>query len=389
MIHSFKMAGIVCVISSQNTRKDVILLFINLFTDIIASNLWLFRLLGSLAIFLIFWCFKAVITKLIVRILDRLINRKRQIADHNTLSFVLTPLKTLIAASGIYLALLNLDVSAGFDAFLLKVYRIAFIVVVTWILLRLCECTSDSLFHFNRKLDEQLDMSFDKTIITLMKKIVKVLILIVSAIAILSETGINVTTVITGIGLGGLTFALAAQDTAQNLFGGLVILFDKPFSVDDWISTSSIEGIVEDINLRSTRIRTFPNSLVVVPNSSLVSSPITNWSKMNKRRASFSIGLTYDTSKEKMEICVARITEMVNQNPEVIPEDTVVRFDTFADSSLNISLVFFTRPTGYADFQRIKEAVNYGIMQIVEEEGLSFAFPTQTLYLQPQENTPQ
>lgn len=102
---------------------------------------------------------------------------------------------------------------------------------------------------------------------------------------------------------------------------------------------------------------------------------------MNKRRASFSIGLTYDTPKEKMETCVSRITEMVNQNPEIIPEDTVIRFNSFKDSSLEISLVFFTRPTSFSDFQRIKETVNYGIMQIVEEEGLSFAFPTQTLYV--------
>lgn len=134
---------------------------------------------------------------------------------------------------------------------------------------------------------------------TFLKKIVKVLIFTVSGIAILSETGTNVTTIITGIGLGGLTFALAAQDTAQNLFGGMVILFDRPFAVDDWISTPDIEGVVEDITFRSTRIRTFPNALVIVPNSSLVSSPITNWSRMNKRRASFSIGLTYDTPKEK------------------------------------------------------------------------------------------
>ena len=102
--------------------------------------------------------------------------------------------------------------------------------------------------------------------------------IVLAAIAILSETGTNVTTIITGLGLGGLTFALAAQDTAQNLFGGLVILLDKPFAVDDWISTPNIEGVVEDITFRSTRIRTFPNALVVVPNSSLVSSPITNWS---------------------------------------------------------------------------------------------------------------
>ena len=102
---------------------------------------------------------------------------------------------------------------------------------------------------------------------------------------------------------------------------------------------------------------------------------------MNKRRATFSIGLTYNTTKEQMERCVARITEMVNSNPEIMAKDTVIRFNSFQDSSLEISLVFFTEPTGFADFQRIKEQVNYGIMQIVEEEGAEFAFPTQTLYI--------
>ncbi len=354
---------------------------ITLISDIIASNLFLFRFLGSILIFLLFWCGKTPITKLTVKLLNKLLNRRRQIADHSTLTFVLAPLKTLLAVSGIYLALANLHPSPSISLFLLKLYRISFIIILTWSLLRLCDCASDSLFLFRNKLDEQLDVTLNKTLMTLLKKVIKILVIVISSIAILSETGTNVTTIITGIGLGGLTFALAAQDTAQNLFGGLVILLDKPFSVDDWISTSSIEGVVEDINFRSTRIRTFPNSLVVVPNSTLVSSPITNWSKMNKRRASFSIGLTYDTPKDKLEHCISRITEMVNSNPEVIPNDTVIRFNSFQDSSLEISLVFFTAATSFSDFQRIKETVNFGIMQIVEEEGLNFAFPTQTLYI--------
>ena len=349
----------------------------------VGHNILLFRILGSILIFILFWTLKSPVTKLIIKLLDKLLNRKRQIADHSTLTFVLTPLKSFFAASGIYLALVNLNPSAGMEHFLLKVYRISVIIIVTWILLRLCDCASDSFFRFGNKLDEQLDVNLNKTLMTFLKKALKVLLIVLAAIAILSETGTNVTTIITGLGLGGLTFALAAQDTAQNLFGGLVILLDKPFAVDDWISTPNIEGVVEDITFRSTRIRTFPNALVIVPNSSLVSSPITNWSRMNKRRATFSIGLTYDTPKEKMEECVARITEMVNSNEEILANDTVIRFNSFQDSSLEISLMYFTKPTSFSDFQRIKEQVNYGIMQIVEDLGLSFAFPTQTLYVHP------
>lgn len=183
---------------------------LTLISDIIASNLFLFRVLASVLIFLVFWIFKSSVTKGIVKVLEKLLNRKRQIADHSTLTFVLTPLKSLLAVSGLYFALINLHLPAGFNQFLLKAYRISFIIVITWILLRLCDCASSSFFQFSSKLDEHLDVNLNKTLMTFLKKIVKVLIFTVSGIAILSETGTNVTTIITGIGLGGLTFALAA-----------------------------------------------------------------------------------------------------------------------------------------------------------------------------------
>ena len=351
-----------------------------LISDVIADNLFLFRVLGSILIFVLFWAFKGTITKAVVNLLTKLLNRSRQIADQSTLRFVLGPLKHFLAISGLYLALMNLHPGAGWSDFFLKVYRIAVIILISIVLLRLCDCASDNLFQpFGKQ--EELENRLNKTLMTLLKKAAKVLILIIAGIAVLSETGINVATLITGIGLGGLTIALAAQDTAQNLFGGLVILLDKPFQVDDWISTPDIEGVVEDITFRSTRVRTFPNALVVVPNSTLV-SPITNWSRMNKRRASFTVGLTYNTTEAQLQRCIARITEMINQNPEVLADDTVVAFNSFQDSSLEISVLFYTRATSFSAFQKIKEQVNYGIMKIVEEEGASFAFPTQTVYLQ-------
>ena len=354
-----------------------------LISDVIADNLFLFRVLGSILIFVLFWAFKGTITKAVVNLLTKLLNRSRQIADQSTLRFVLGPLKHFLAISGLYLALMNPHPGAGWSDFFLKVYRIAVIVLISIVLLRLCDCASDNLFQpFGKQ--EELENRLNKTLMTLLKKAAKVLILIIAGIAVLSETGINVATLITGIGLGGLTIALAAQDTAQNLFGGLVILLDKPFQVDDWISTPDIEGVVEDITFRSTRVRTFPNALVVVPNSTLVSSPITNWSRMNKRRASFTVGLTYNTQAQ-LQHCIARITEMINQNPEVLADDTVVAFNSFQDSSLEISVLFYTRATSFSAFQKIKEQVNYGIMKIVEEEGASFAFPTQTVHLQREE----
>ena len=170
-----------------------------LIADVIANNILLFRILGSILIFILFWTLKSPVTKLIIKLLDKLLNRKRQIADHSTLTFVLTPLKSFFAASGIYLALVNLNPSAGMEHFLLKVYRISVIIIVTWILLRLCDCASDSFFRFGNKLDEQLDVNLNKTLMTFLKKALKVLLIVLAAIAILSETGTNVTTIITPV----------------------------------------------------------------------------------------------------------------------------------------------------------------------------------------------
>ena len=173
-----------------------------LISDVIADNLFLFRVLGSILIFVLFWAFKGTITKTVVKLLTKLLNRSRQIADQSTLRFVLGPLKHFLAVSGLYLALMNLHPGAGWSDFFLKVYRIAVIILISIVLLRLCDCASDNLFQpFGKQ--EELENRLNKTLMTLLKKAAKVLILIIAGIAVLSETGINVATLITGIGLGG------------------------------------------------------------------------------------------------------------------------------------------------------------------------------------------
>ena len=289
-----------------------------------------------------------------------------------------SPLARMAFYSGLYLALTSLPWAIpGLTKFLFTAYKI-----VTTLLF--CQ----GLYNASEVADLLLascspEIRSNKTLRSLLDTTYKVLVIILGVATCAQIVGFPIGSIVAGAGLVGLTISLAAQESASNLFSGIVILLDKPFSIGDWITVGNVEGEVIDINFRSTRIRTFPNALVIVPNSSLVSSPITNWSRMNKRRATFSIGLTYDTPKEKMEECVARITEMVNSNEEILANDTVIRFNSFQDSSLEISLMYFTKPTSFSDFQRIKEQVNYGIMQIVEDLGLSFAFPTQTLYVHP------
>ncbi len=133
-------------------------------------------------------------------------------------------------------------------------------------------------------------------------------------------------------------------------FGGVVIITDKPFSIGDWIESSSVEGVVEDINFRSTKVRTFAQALVTVPNSVLANEAITNWTKMGRRQISFKLGVTYSTPKEKLDKCITEIREMLKNHSDIHPQTIFVNFDGFNDSSLDIFLYFFTKSTDWGEF---------------------------------------
>ena len=146
-------------------------------------------------------------------------------------------------------------------------------------------------------------------------------------------------------------------------------------------------GIVEDINFRSTKIRTFEQAVVTVPNSTLANEPVTNWSRMDKRRITFNLRLTFDTPRDKIEKCVTDIREMLQNHPAIHPETIFVFFDSYGDSSLNIFLYFFTRTTVWEEYLRVKEDVNLRIMAIMEKEGVSVAFPSTSIYFENELHT--
>jgi MscS family membrane protein len=142
-----------------------------------------------------------------------------------------------------------------------------------------------------------------------------------------------------------------------------------------------VEGVVEDISFRSTRIRTFAQAVVTVPNATLSNEPITNWSKMGKRQITFQLGLQYDTSRAKLETVTRRIEQLLRDHSEVHKETILVRFDNFGASSMNVFIYFFTSTVMWAEFLKVKEDVNFKIMEILEEEEVVIAFPTRTLHI--------
>ena len=208
----------------------------------------------------------------------------------------------------------------------------------------------------------------------------KIIIISISVVVIIGELGYNIGGLITGIGLGGLTFSLAAQNTAANLFAGFSIVSDKPFDVGDYIITPSGEGKVEDITMRSTRIRTLADTVVVLPNSKLVDEPITNCSRLNRRFVDETIGLTFDTDAGKLRNCIEDIKAMLESHEEVSKDRIVVAFAGFSDSSQDIRIIYSVDTTSLDHSLVVREDINFKIKEIVERNGASFAFPSVTVY---------
>jgi len=180
-----------------------------------------------------------------------------------------------------------------------------------------------------------------------------------------------------------LAFALAAKDTAANLFGGLTILADQSLKIGDWVKVGGVEGTVEDIGLRTTKVRTFEKSLIVVPNQTIANSPIENFSRRGQRRIKLRIGVTYDTPRETIQKIVNEITNMLKNHAKIAKDQTLlVRFDDFGDSALGIFIYAFVKSAVWSEYLEAKEDVYLKIMQIVENNNAEFAFPSQSIYIE-------
>lgn len=330
----------------------------------------------SIGILLLFLLFRKLFTKYVFKIILKMSKKTpTEFFTHLFLSFE-HPLRWFFIIIGIYVAANYFPYIEQTNPTFLKVIRSSVIVLITWGLYNL---SSGSSILF-AKINHRISVEIDPILIPFLSKAVRFIIIAISFSIIAQEFDYDVNGFVAGLGLGGLAFALAAKDAIGNLFGGIVIITEKPFSIGDWIMTPSVEGTVEDINFRSTKIRTFAQALVTVPNATLANENITNWSQMGKRRITFYLGVTYDTPKHKLEKTVQRI-KLLLQNHDDIHQDTIfVTFDRYNDNSLDIFLYFFTKTTVWEQYLKVKEEINFAIMEILEDEGVSVAFPSRTLY---------
>lgn len=249
---------------------------------------------------------------------------------------------------------------------------------VAWAAYRLIDILGQYLGQKARRTENK----FDDILVPLVVRSFKVLVVVFGVVFVADTLDINIRAVVAGLGLGGLAFALAAKDTVANLFGSLTIILDRPFQIGDWVIVGSAEGSVESVGIRSTRIRTFYNSLIAVPNSEIVSATIDNMGARRYRRIKMMIGVTYDTPPGKIEAFCEGIRHLIRIHPYTRKDYYHVWFNGFADSSLNILLYCFLETPEWGTELRERHRLLLDIIRLADRLGVSFAFPTRTLYMQ-------
>jgi MscS family membrane protein len=258
------------------------------------------------------------------------------------------------------------------------IFRVCVVADAVWFLFRLVDVASEYLGRLSKRSESTLD----DQLVPLLRKTLKVTVALIGAVTAMTAVGINVTGLVAGLGIGGLAVALGLQDTLANFFGSVFIFIDRPFSIGDHIQLGDVEGTVTEVGFRSTRILTFPKTIVTIPNKTVANATIDNVSERPIRRVLQTIGLKYETTADQMEKAVETIRNIVSSDDGVDPEFIVVKFDEFADFSLNIMVYYFTTATGLVDHKSTKERINLAIMRALDALDLAIAFPTQTVHFE-------
>lgn len=342
------------------------------------------RLLACLAVFLFFLILSRIVrSKTIPWLLHRAEKRTGKAMLVLVRGFS-KPAPVFLWVVGLYIALRSLPVPPSWmllaGPWLAKLMRITLICLLAWGLVG----SSDLAPLLMKNVQGKLDVSMDRTVAAFLNKILKILVLAFAVVMVLGEMNFNVDGLIAGMGLAGLTVSLAAKESATNFFSGLVIIFEKPFALGDWLTVGTIEGTVEDVGFRSTKVRTLDGSLVVVPNTTICSQTLVNGTQRTKRLFRFTLGVTYSTSRAQIEQLLQALREMLAANSEVDPESVTVRMEGFGASSIDILVHCYIMHPDLAGFLQAREALELDIMTLMEQLGIEFAFPSQSVYIEKQ-----
>lgn len=313
------------------------------------------------------------------RVIRFILNKLPDDADQNIATALYKPGRLAIISGGIYLMVqaAPLDVPR-IQTFVQHVMASCVIIAFHWVWYNFFSSTN-YVFSF---LTKKGKWSLDATLGNFISMCLRILVICFCIAAVVSFWGFDISGFVAGLSIGGLAVSLAAKDSLSNIIACCIIMLDHPFRIGDWIVCNEIEGAVESISFRSTNVRTLAQGLVNIPNSLIISTPIVNYSVRERRRIEMTVGVTYDTTSEQMKTLIEDLTEALKNHPQIINQDISVAFTDLADSSLNILIICHTYETNYAAYLKVREKVNLLVLDVLAKDGVSCAFPSQSIYVE-------
>tara|TARA_B100000427_G_scaffold47953_1_gene35908 strand:- start:54 stop:1025 length:972 start_codon:yes stop_codon:yes gene_type:complete len=307
-----------------------------------------------------------------------LVSRTSNKIDNTVVEVIEGPLKFLPIVLGFFIATSYIELSIEVQDFIDLLNRTLITVFIFWLLHQLVIPFSYIIKNFEDKIS--------KPLVNWTLKGLEIIIIVLGIVAVLELWGIKVGPVIAGLGLFGVAVALGAQDLFKNLISGIMILMEKRFTIGDVILVSNeVEGVVEQIGFRSTLVRRFDSTPVMIPNYKFAEQSVTNYSRRHHRRIRWLIGLEYKTNIDQLKKIRDQITKLITENKDFAKNENsgfFVRVDSFSDSSIDMLVQAFTVTNDWSEFLRIKEELAVSIIEIVESNKAGFAFPSQSLYVE-------
>ncbi len=294
--------------------------------------------------------------------------------DDIIIDMVEEPIVFIISFAGVWYGMHTLVLPEVVQRIMANLLHFAVILTIAWLLSRLIE-------SFYREylipIAERTETDLDDQLLPIVRRGTKIAIWSVGGIVALNNAGYDVGALIAGLGIGGLALAMAAKDTVSNVFGGFTIFTDRPFKLNDRVQVAGFDGVIKEIGVRSTRLQTSEGRIVTIPNSKFSETPVENVSLEPSRKVVLNLGLTYDTTPEKMKQAMDILKEIAAKTSD-IEEKVRISFNAFGDFSMNILFIYYIKKG--ADILGVMTDINMAILNQFNNAGLEFAFPTQTLY---------
>lgn len=331
------------------------------------------------------WVLDRLVTGLLHVAISRYLGRRMEAIDPKELEKALRPVGLLTASLLWWLGITWLSLPTGVLTVLVIAVRFVALTSLVWAVYRLVDVFSSVL----ELRAQRTERKFDDLLVPLVRKSAKVAIAVFGLIFIAQNLKLPLASLLTGVGIGGLALALAAQDTVRNLFGSFMVILDQPFNVGDWVVIGDVEGTVAEVGFRSTRIRTFYNSIVTLPNANLISASVDNYGAREFRRWSTRLSIAYETPPEKIEAFCEGVRELIRRHPYTRKDFFEVQLNELGEASLEIMVYMFFVTPDWSTEVRERHRLAVDILRLARDLGVEFAYPTQTLYMRRRGEAPE